>query len=164
VVRRLRDEETKLWAKVAATVKPAKGRAAPKGQKIDARAGPMILAAEDLVPARHVNTQPPPEDIEPGRKRRIVRETTPAAATLDLHGLTQDRAETAIANFLRRSYEAGDRAVLIITGRSGILWTRAPEWLSKQSLRHIVAGVSPAAQKHGGDGALYVALKKKPGV
>ncbi|HWU13187.1 MAG TPA: DNA mismatch repair protein MutS, partial [Caulobacter sp.] len=39
---------------------------------------------------------------------------------------------------------------------------RTPEWLADPALRDIVAGVSPADKRHGGDGALYVALKRRP--
>jgi DNA-nicking Smr family endonuclease len=38
---------------------------------------------------------------------------------------------------------------------------RTPEWLASPGLRTVVAGVSEAHRRHGGEGALYVALKKK---
>ena len=60
----------------------------------------------------------------------------------------------------------GERSVLVITGKGvmgdGVLRRRAPEWLGEPGLREVVAGVSEAHQKHGGDGALYVALKRRP--
>jgi DNA-nicking Smr family endonuclease len=55
--------------------------------------------------------------------------------------------------------------VLVITGKGvqgdGILKRRAPEWLAVPHLSHIVAGISDAHRRHGGEGALYVALKRK---
>jgi DNA-nicking Smr family endonuclease len=37
----------------------------------------------------------------------------------------------------------------------------APEWLAAPALANIVAGISEAHRRHGGEGALYVALKRK---
>ena len=37
-----------------------------------------------------------------------------------------------------------------------------PERLAEPSVRPMVAGVSEAHRRHGGEGALYVALKRKP--
>jgi DNA-nicking Smr family endonuclease len=55
--------------------------------------------------------------------------------------------------------------VLVITGKGkvgqGVLKVRTPEWLADPSLREMVAGVSTADRRHGGDGALYVALKRR---
>ena len=69
-----------------------------------------------------------------------------------------------LENFLRRAQADGERAVLVITGKGvmgdGILRRRTPEWLSEPRLRDVVAGFSPAARHHGGDGALYVAIKR----
>jgi DNA-nicking Smr family endonuclease len=54
----------------------------------------------------------------------------------------------------------------VVTGKGklgvGVLRARTPEWLAGPDLRDIVAGVSPADKRHGGDGALYVALKRRP--
>lgn len=168
MVRKLRDEELRLWSLVAATVKPAPGMAIPKlKSKIDPNAGPLHAPAAALKPAPAQRRQSSPDDIEPNRKRKIVREQQPLAAVIDLHGMNQDRAERALTGFLQRAYDDGHRSALVITGRGvqghGVLKQRAPEWISKPELRHIVAGLSDAHQKHGGEGALYVALKKRRG-
>jgi DNA-nicking Smr family endonuclease len=86
-------------------------------------------------------------------------------ARLDLHGLDQERARSILVAFLLRAQDEGSRAVLVITGKGflgdGILRRRTPEWLASPGLRTVVAGVSEAHRRHGGEGALYVALKKK---
>jgi DNA-nicking Smr family endonuclease len=109
--------------------------------------------------------KPPPSDIEPGRKRRLTRERDPLELVLDLHGLDQDRARGVLHRFLRRAQEDGARAVLVITGKGvqgdGILRRRTPEWLAEPAVRGVVAGVSEAHRRHGGAGALYVAIKRK---
>ena len=70
-------------------------------------------------------------------------------------------------NFLVRAQAEGVRAVLVITGKGyqgdGILKRRTPEWLAEPPLRSVVAGVSEAHRRHGGEGALYVALKRRAG-
>jgi DNA-nicking Smr family endonuclease len=108
---------------------------------------------------------PPPADIEPGRKRRIVREREPIDLVLDLHGMDQDRARSALFRFLAQAQAEGERAVLVITGKGsrgdGVLRRQTPDWLGDPSLRQVVAGWSFAHRRHGGEGAIYVALKRR---
>ena len=79
--------------------------------------------------------------------------------------MTHDRAKAALEAFILRAFEEGIREVLVITGKGtlgeGILRRQTPEWLAAPPLRAVVAGVSKADRRHGGDGALYVALKGK---
>jgi DNA-nicking Smr family endonuclease len=118
---------------------------------------------------RHPHTQPSPRKgeraIEPNRRNRIAKAREPIGARLDLHGLDQDRARGVLEGFLARAWDEGFRAVLVITGKGvqgdGILKRRTPEWLAAPHLAHMVAGISDAARHHGGEGALYVALKRK---
>ena len=44
--------------------------------------------------------------------------------------------------------------------RVGVLKHAVPHWLATHPLEGTVVGVYPAHQSHGGDGALYVYLKK----
>lgn len=171
----LRPEDLRLWAVVAATVKPARGRAVPTAPQPVAvhahpppgRARPTAGSAPPV--ARPAPPPPPaaPGHIEPGRRRRIERERDPLTARIDLHGLSHDRARAALEGFLRRAQDEGYRAALVITGKGrggeGVLRRFAPEWLASPVLRPIIAGVSEAHRRHGGEGALYVALKKRAG-
>ncbi len=108
---------------------------------------------------------PDPGPIEPNRKRRIARAREPIGARLDLHGHDQDRARAALHSFVLNAHADGMRAVLVITGKGrtgdGVLRSRVPEWLGEAPARGAVAGVSPAEARHGGEGALYVALKRR---
>jgi DNA-nicking Smr family endonuclease len=173
VSRKLRPEESRLWRQVVATVRPAPGRAlaeleaAVAGSAHDPRAGPMILPVEAVKPAGRPKIKTAPEAIEPNRHRRIARGRDDLDARLDLHGLDQEGARVRLDSFLRRAQADGARAALIITGKGvkgdGILRRRVPEWLSDPALRGVIAGFSPAARHHGGDGALYVAIKRSAG-
>ena len=106
-----------------------------------------------------------PQGIEPNRERRIAIGRESIGARLDLHGLGQDRARATLEGFLLRAHHEGIRAVLVITGRGraegGVLRRRMPDWLSEAPLRAVVAGVSRAHRRHGGEGAFYVALRRK---
>ena len=78
--------------------------------------------------------------------------------------MTQDQARAVLHGFIERAHARGDRAVLIITGKGvqgdGILRRRVPDWLAEAPSRGRVAGYSAAERHHGGEGALYVALKR----
>jgi DNA-nicking Smr family endonuclease len=166
-----RPDELNLWARVAATVHPAPGRRAlpitpqPRGGVSSAIPGPAASAAK---PAQrpHVRAHAPLEAIEPGRMRWLGRDRDRLGPRLDLHGMDQDRARAMLTNFLLRARDDGWRAVLVITGKGsrgdGVLRRMTPEWLAGPELRDLVSGVSEAHRRHGGQGALYVALKRRP--
>ena len=170
--RPLKPEERYIWGMVAATVHPLPGRATPKAEPSDAILAPTIAeaAARIAPPPAPGAKRPKPrldlDPIEPRRKHRIAKAREPIGARLDLHGLDQDRARGQLERFLARAWDEGFRAVLVITGKGvqgdGILKRRTPEWLAAPHLAHMVAGISDAARHHGGEGALYVALKRKP--
>jgi DNA-nicking Smr family endonuclease len=171
--RPLRPEEVHLWAHVAATVHPAAGRKHPQapGDAIPP-AAPGRVPAKPPVPG--MAAAPPattrrkgdPQTIEPSRKRRIIKGRESLEARIDLHGLDYDGAQATLEAFVRRAWNDGYRACLVITGKGtrgdGVLRRFTPEWLAAPSLRDIVAGISEADRRHGGEGALYVALKRKP--
>ena len=106
--------------------------------------------------------------------RRMRRGKLEPEARIDLHGLTLDRAQPALAGFVRASHAAGRRLVLVITGkgraddgggdwtgrRPGALRRQVPMWLHGPGLAGMVQQVTPAHRRHGGDGALYVYLRR----
>jgi DNA-nicking Smr family endonuclease len=171
--RPLRPDELNLWARVAATVHPAPGRRAlPIAPKSEGDAGgaipPPAAPPRVAAPRSHVRRQVPLEAIEPGRMRWLARDHDRLGPRLDLHGMDQDRARAMLTDFLLRARDDGWRAVLVITGKGsrgdGVLRRMTPEWLAGPELRDLVSGVSEAHRRHGGEGALYVALKRRPRV
>ena len=182
--RPLKAEEVRIWTVVASTVRPAPGRTLPKAPEAEleqplakaktgkAPPGPFVkrkAAAPVAAPPKPATVKPKttlaPDPIEPLRKRRLARERDPIEARLDLHGLDQDQARLVLHGFLRRAHDQGFRAVLVITGKGtlgdGVLRRRAPEWLAEPVVRPLIAGFSPAERRHGGEGALYIALKRR---
>jgi DNA-nicking Smr family endonuclease len=86
--------------------------------------------------------------------------------TLDLHGMYQDAAHTALNDFILASAAMGRRKVLVITGRgsregSGVLRERLPQWLNQPPCRDHVVSFTTARPQHGRDGAFYVLLRRK---
>ncbi len=163
--RPLNPDEQKIWAMVAATVHPLTGRKTPK------TARPQTLDAAARIEPKRPEAKPKTlrygvDGIEPRRRHRIAKAREEIGARIDLHGMTQDQARAALLAFLARAFDDGWRAVLVITGKGvqgdGVLRRAVPGWLGAPTLSHIVAGISEAARHHGGEGALYVALKRKP--
>ena len=184
--RPLKPEELRIWGMVAATVHPLPGRGAAKPTPREsfpspswggtgreaARVGKPTAAAESRgLPTPTTSPSAPPhkgegKGIEPNRRHRIARAREEIGGRIDLHGMTQDRARAALEGFLVRAWNDGYRAVLVITGKGvqgdGVLKRRVPDWLGDARLAQVVAGISEAHRRHGGEGALYVALKRKP--
>ncbi len=165
--RRLDADEVRLWRLVAETVRPAPGKSLPPAPAEGRAAAPAPVAPAPS-PSRHARQAPKPSErlhgIEPNRARRILLGREAIGARLDLHGLDQDDARSALAGFLARAQAQGHRAVLVITGRGrlggGVLRRRLPDWLAEPGNRARIAGLSHAHRRHGGEGAFYIALKR----
>ena len=84
---------------------------------------------------------------------------------LDLHGMTQEAAHAALTGFVLRAFDAGRRCLLVITGKGrlggGVLRAEVPRWLNHSPLRERVIGFSHARPRDGGEGALYVLIKRR---
>ena len=110
--------------------------------------------------------------LEKRLKRRLGAGKTQVDGVLDLHGMTQAQAHSALNDFLWRAADGGARLVLVITGKGassqdggaperGVLRRNAPHWLRAPELRAIVLSVEEAARPHGGSGAIYVRLRRR---
>ncbi|MDD9908267.1 MAG: Smr/MutS family protein [Ahrensia sp.] len=84
---------------------------------------------------------------------------------IDLHGMTQERARIALLDFLQASQGQERRIVLVITGKGksgeGVLRRMVPQWLSLPAFLPLVNGFREASIGHGGEGALYVRLRRR---
>jgi DNA-nicking Smr family endonuclease len=102
-------------------------------------------------------------------RSRLSRGRSEIDARLDLHGMTQLRAHGALLGFLHRAHHEGLTFVLVITGKGtasgseaerGVLRRQVPQWLSLPEFRAFVVGFEPAHIGHGGEGALYVRIRR----
>ena len=171
-------DDRRVWQKIAETVKPMPPHydKATFAEILDSPPGPVepvkCLPKYLPVQAQHKIARPLPElavGHMPGLDRRTAERVTRGAlgidARLDLHGLTRDQAQSRLMHFIARAYEMGNRAILVITGKgqagSGVLKSEVPRWLNLPHVRAKVLGFSYAQPKDGGDGALYVLIKRR---
>ena len=118
-----------------------------------------------------------PNGVDKRTTLRLQRGQMPIEARLDLHGRQQIAAHRELSAFINASHAVGRRCVLIITGKGapragdvdeimpdrqrGVLKRQVPLWLSEPGLREKVLSVQPAQRQHGGEGALYVLLRRR---
>ncbi|MFA7431875.1 MAG: Smr/MutS family protein [Rhodospirillaceae bacterium] len=97
--------------------------------------------------------------------QRFKRGRMEIDATIDLHGMTQEAAHIALNRFVTNGAATGKRCLLVITGKGtrgeGVLRRAVPRWLNDERLRGLILSYSHAQPHHGGQGALYVLLKRR---
>ena len=86
---------------------------------------------------------------------------------LDLHGRSRDAAHAAVVRFVAEARRAGERCVLIITGRGksspgglSVLREALPRWLCRAPAKAHVLAFCTARAVDGGPGAYYVLLRR----
>ena len=176
--RALSEEERALWDSVARQIKPLRQK--PRAAKAAADLPPaeMPAATKSIPPAKSLPRAATPRAPKPeapplaplGRRERsqLSRGRKEIDARLDLHGMTQTRAHRALSGFLQRAHSDGLTFVLIITGKGkigaeserGVLRRQVPQWLSLPEFRSLVVGFEEAHIGHGGEGALYVRIRR----
>jgi DNA-nicking Smr family endonuclease len=177
--RGLSEEERALWESVAKQVKPLRKRHrsakphAGEPQTEALAAGKPAPAPKPHVP---VHTAIPKKPAAPplaplGRRERskLSRGRKEIDDRLDLHGMTQVRAHRALFGFLQRAHHQGLTFVLVITGKGkvgvaeaerGVLRRQVPQWLALPEFRSLVVSFEEAHIGHGGEGALYVRIRR----
>lgn len=190
--RRLSPEERELWERVAASAAPlhrgptdpAPVPEAPQLPNGVVPQTPLPLPPAirkpiwepgtrfDLAPDPHGTSASHPR-MDRRRFEKLRRGRLEPEGRLDLHGMTADRAHSALTGFILRAAAQDLRLVLVITGkgrsdesaiaphRHGILRHSVPHWLSAPPLVGCVLDVLPAHQRHGGSGAYYVYLRRR---
>jgi DNA-nicking Smr family endonuclease len=166
-----------LWETVTRSVKPLRKRA-PKvvldvaDQMPPAPRGPRKIAVKSasLPPPTKPVALPPLSSLDRRTKQKIARGKREIDGRIDLHGHTQQEAHAALLRFLRSAQGKGGKVVLVITGKGvrgehgrerGVLRRQVPLWLALPEFRELVVGFDEAAIGHGGEGALYVRLRKQ---
>lgn len=186
--RALTAEEAELWAAamrdakqhrrralrdhVAATEKKPPGLSAPAANLPASAPSPTPPASQPKLPS----VPPPIDTFDHRHKRKLSRNIETIDSRIDLHGMRQSEAYPALRRFLFACAVRGDRNVLVITGKGtraemermrdftaeqrGVLRRLVPLWLGEPELRGMVISYTTAGPRHGGDGALYVRLRK----
>ena len=171
--RKLSDEERTLWSRITRSVAPLRRKAVEPAEAASTTrkttAAPTVRAPAPVrTPAPPPKPAPSVEPLDRKLKRRLARGTVEIDARLDLHGKTQSQAHAALLRFLHRAQGDGARFVLVITGKGtrddgerGVLKRQVPLWLRLPEFRGYVAGLEDAHIGHGGEGALYVRIRRE---
>jgi DNA-nicking Smr family endonuclease len=132
-------------------------------EAIGLRAKPVMIAAPLPAPPAKRSVKGP-ASIDGNTKRKLDKGEIVPGAKLDLHGMTEAAAHGALVTFLAAAHARGDRLVLVVTGKGeagrGVLKQMVPRWLEEAPMAKRIAEKRPAHRRHGGEGALYVYLRK----
>ena len=187
--RTLTADETALWAHVTNHVQPLtkRARAQPDQSALqpqtasapklpdEPKIAALYVAQKNEIVQRNKNELPPLAPLERRLRQRLSRGAHPIDAVIDLHGMRQTEAHEALRRFIYAAQRQGASVVLVVTGKGassvqdtnsgeerGVLRRTVPHWLRMPDLRPCVIGFEPAAQHHGGSGALYVRVRRAP--
>jgi DNA-nicking Smr family endonuclease len=170
----LRHDEDELWSAVTQSIKPLRPLqrvTEPRAKKVEPPPSRTTRVRTSSTGKSHTSNPPPPlAPIGRRTRQRLARGLQSIEARIDLHGFTQDEAHGALTRFLHNAQASGMKFVLVITGKgrarldidgnTGILRREVPRWLKGADFRAYVVGYESAHVGHGGEGALYVRLRR----
>lgn len=185
--RRLDPDESALWKKVAATVKPlakAKAPLAPVAPPTVKPPKPTTRnTAAPAAPPRAPAKLPPPRrthqaaTLDGHWDRRLRKGLVRPDLSIDLHGHTLASAQALLDDAIGRGLMRGARVLLVVAGRlrpgadrlpqmhgdprpRGAIRASLPDWLAYSPHADQIVALRPAHISHGGAGAVYVILRR----
>ena len=179
--RGLSEDESVAWEALAATVTPLHPQVVPPVQRPDPpppqptqrKVRQQKPARSAPVPARAAPPSPAPGNLDSHWDRRLKSGAIQPDLTLDLHGHNLDAAYDRLMGGVAQARALGFRTILLVTGkprpvaaadrgtRRGAIRAKVLDWLAASSHHSAVAAVRRAHQRHGGDGALYIVLRRE---
>ncbi len=175
------EEDEQLWAFITQDVRPINKSVKKVSQKLEQKESVLsnrIITEQPIkLKEKVVVNDASSKQADKRTVERLRRGKMPIDGRIDLHGLRQHEAYDALQGFILHSYTQGKRCVLVITGKGvqrsgnaplydqkiGVLRQKTPEWLGDAPLRSLVLQVCVARPQHGGEGALYVLLRRNRG-
>ena len=176
--RRLSDEERALWKEFAHGVRPLRPFSDKDTGASDAPSRDLMQSTRGIrnEPAKPKVLQQPSALARFDRRlrQRVARGHTEIDLRLDLHGMTLQQAHAALLRFLHRAQAENAKIVLVVTGKGvgaasasaserGVLRRQVPLWLSLPEFRRFIVSFEQAHSAHGGEGALYLRLRRRAG-
>ena len=171
------DDDATVWKRLTEGVKPYRpdppAPTRPKSSPPASRRRTRPVPVARSIPATPPIKKPDPVDLRAGEhagidkstRRRLAQGQMAIESRLDLHGLTAAQAERRLSGFIDSAVRQGSRCVLVITGKgvegNGVLRRLVPQWLKSPPLAPFVLAISAARPGDGGDGALYVLLRRR---
>ncbi len=103
--------------------------------------------------------------------RKLGRGIVSPDSSIDLHGHTLASAHALLDQGLERAIRRGDRVLLLVTGKPprpeserpharGAIRAAVSDWLGSSRHCDAIAAVRGAHPRHGGQGALYIILRR----
>lgn len=185
--RGLSIEEQSAWAKLASSVEPLEGRELPKAPAVpistpvQARTRKPVSAKPKTPPATTTKVQQPPprsarriggSTLDSHWDRKLKAGSIAPDYTLDLHDHYLDAAHERLESGMMQARAMDARLVLVITGRPrpveaadraskrGVIRAKLLDWLAAGDHADAIAAVRKAHRRHGGEGALYIVLRR----
>lgn len=166
--KKLAEEAAMAAEKAAVEKKPSPPAKRPKKATVPSPAPPPPVALPKVHDLSHGVTI----GIDKRQADRFRQGRLEIDGKIDLHGRTQAEAHDALHAFIHRAHRAGKRCLLVITGKGGtkliggettrgVLRQAVPRWLNEPGLRRFVLAFDHARPQDGGEGALYVLLKRE---
>lgn len=167
--RPLSVDEQALWAKVIESVEPLDRRPGQMRAAVDRGADLASFAVPQLAERK---TAPGPGTTLDGTwDRKLTRGQAVPDFTIDLHGHTLNSAYDRLDRALGQAIASHARIVLLITGHApkkegpvtrGKIRAAVGDWLAASRHAPHIAAVRGAHPRHGGRGALYIVLRRRP--
>jgi len=171
------DDDATVWKRLTDGVKPYRpdppAPVRPKVSPPAPRRARTAVPAARSIPVTSPARNPDPVDLRAGEhagidkstRRRLAQGQLAIESRLDLHGMTAAQAERRLSTFIDSAARLDQRCVLVITGKgvegNGVLRRLVPQWLKAPPLAPRVLAISAARPADGGDGAIYVLLRRR---
>jgi DNA-nicking Smr family endonuclease len=155
--RRLSEADQALWAAYAQQLAPLRARPskkppAPVPQAAPApppqpRPTPTPKSPKPRATAAQLSVGTQPGGIDKATWNRFRSGKLVTTRTLDLHGMTAQRAFHALVAFLRTAHAEQARCVEVVTGRGsgetgGVIRREFPHWLNLPEIRPLILGAT----------------------
>lgn len=181
--RRLSPEEETVWQALARSVRALRKDApmCPVAPPAPDAAPPVVIPpprVKGRVPPLRPPPPPPPAPprrepvamLDSGWEKRFRSGTIQPERSVDLHGHNLPAAHVALDTALAGALRDGVRVLLVVTGKPrpgrvapegrGAIRAEIGHWLDRSPYIDRIASVRVAHPRHGGDGALYVILRR----
>ena len=164
--------ELSLWDMVKKTISPIHPRNVIKPETSDIGKSPSTFdkplvdtSSISVGRDKHATSSPQKplsKQLDRRTDDRLRKGKMAIEAVLDMHGMTQEQAHSALNGFVTRAFSQQKRCVLVITGKGsrsdgeGVLKSRLPQWIALDPINNMVLKSVQAHRKHGGTGAFYL--------
>ena len=180
--RRLSPDEQALWSALARTVRPIRPQprpAAPTPATLPVVPPPKppkpgrtgLTRAQPVLPPPPPPARAPAAVLDTGWERRIRNGAIMPDISIDLHGHSLSAAHVRLNQAIGSALAQDLRVLLVVTGkppkgaggasRRGAIRGEIGHWLETSAHADRIASVRVAHPRHGGDGALYLIVRRR---